>query len=730
MKTTLPIKCDICYQPTDKGENTSKCIECKEKFHLHCQNNFYNTNHSNYKCYKCVNNTYDKRCVVCNLQGGVMLNCNDENHFIHSLCLSALKDYFFINEANGICMLNIRKLLKKRNRCAICHKKTYLGYHCNDCNIMFHPYCGFNKDFDVLKQTNDYNNNNINQISFPCNSKHMLYSNNIKLPHSMKIIVDDDEIEIANNEMESVYKEEESKESGYECFEGVNIYAQLKLYHNNDKNLTCNNDTVSNCNKNIIDIISTVNLKLLHKKVKQLNKDIYNKYNWLDVKLTKTKSENNIKKYNILTRYKRKNNNLHRINPNYFDWKITDPYFLDLSVFKLNKLFPKTDNSISNNSNTELKYILCQFNKKRQTFYSVYDISNMNVIKNINDDDYTLKDFLQKKRTNIQKQIRYVRGFKLNSLSTKILSLEKTINSNLSQTFLPFISSSSPTQISTLPFIDKELYIKEQMLSSIIQHNNKNINKIKISILKEQSPKTSTALLHSLNSENIYISITSRLITGVLSKSLSDFPLSNPNTIDLCECCVCFDFGLPSSSLNTVVYCDKCNVGIHPSCYGIQKIPEASYYCDKCTSKSKNIKCVLCDGQHGALKKIEHNLWAHVTCVLISNCYMFKDYVLMNSVEIFHDELSKLNEKEDKCEICFYKGELFKCKTCNKLYHFFCAYFEGYYLSIKYIDDLKYPRKSKVLLQVICCVCGEETGQWSMNDRLTQRFIRKKLYQK
>jgi hypothetical protein len=109
---------------------------------------------------------------------------------------------------------------------------------------------------------------------------------------------------------------------------------------------------------------------------------------------------------------------------------------------------------------------------------------------------------------------------------------------------------------------------------------------------------------------------------------------------------------------------------------------------------------------------------------------MFKDYVLMDSVEIFHDKLYKLNEKEVKCEICLNKGELFKCKTCNKSYHFFCAYFEGYYLSIKYIDDVKYPRKSKVLLQVICCVCGEETGQWSMNDRLMQGYIRKKLYQK
>ena len=489
MKTTLPIKCDICYQPIDKGENTSKCIECKEKFHLQCQNNFYNTNHSNYKCYKCDNNTYDKRCVVCNLQGGVMLNCNDENHFIHVLCLNALKDYFFVNEANGICMLNIRKLLRKRNRCAICNKKTYLGYHCNNCNIIFHPYCGFNKDFDILKQTN--NDNNINQISFPCNSKHMLYCNT-NIPHCMKIIVDDDEIEISNdNETESIYKEEESKESGYECFEGVNIYAQLKLYHN-DKSLKCN-AIVSNCNKDIIDIISTVNLKLLHKKVRQLNKGIYNKYNWLDVKLTKTKSENDMKRNNILTRYNRKNNNLQRINPNYFDWKITDPYFLDLSVFKLNKLFPKTNNSISINSKTELKYILCQFNKKRQTFYSVYDVSKISIndIKNINKDDYTSSDFLQKKRTNIQKQIRYVRGFKLNSLSTKILSLERTINSNLSRTFLPIVSSSSPTQISTLPFIDKELYIKEKMLSSIIQHNNTNITKIKINILKEQSPKTS-----------------------------------------------------------------------------------------------------------------------------------------------------------------------------------------------------------------------------------------------
>ena len=154
-------------------------------------------------------------------------------------------------------------------------------------------------------------------------------------------------------------------------------------------------------------------------------------------------------------------------------------------------------------------------------------------------------------------------------------------------------------------------------------------------------------------------------------------------------------------------------------------IPEKEYLCDICKSKYKNVRCVLCNRKNGAFKRIDRGNYAHVTCILLSNYYKFTDYALMDSVSQIGNFINT-----EQCESCKHFGEVFICRTCGKKYHFFCAYFNGFYLLMRYKEDERYPFGRKGVVEIICCTCGEKTGQWTEEDRKEQEKIRKGLYMK
>lgn len=178
------------------------------------------------------------------------------------------------------------------------------------------------------------------------------------------------------------------------------------------------------------------------------------------------------------------------------------------------------------------------------------------------------------------------------------------------------------------------------------------------------------------------------------------------------ECCICFKiFNEDDEKLkNPLVYCEKCNVSVHAKCYGIQGKLERNikFVCDLCKryhnlNQRENIKCALCLSPNGAMKMIDDENWAHVTCIFLSRKYYFKDYLMMNTVVKLESANGLLENSVSNniCVICRNKGgELTKCEKCNSWYHFFCAYFDGANIKFDYnerknlnnqmlIDDLK-----------------------------------------
>jgi hypothetical protein len=126
----------------------------------------------------------------------------------------------------------------------------------------------------------------------------------------------------------------------------------------------------------------------------------------------------------------------------------------------------------------------------------------------------------------------------------------------------------------------------------------------------------------------------------------------------LCQVC----YGGESEESNQILYCDRCNVPVHQSCYGIPNIPEGDFYCDLCEAlhdHSANNKkkqaalfkeamfCVLCGLRHGAMKPVvevssrgkrqrssfeednEKQLprqWVHVNCAMLSPNILIQNY--------------------------------------------------------------------------------------------------------
>ena len=82
----------------------------------------------------------------------------------------------------------------------------------------------------------------------------------------------------------------------------------------------------------------------------------------------------------------------------------------------------------------------------------------------------------------------------------------------------------------------------------------------------------------------------------------------------LCQVCMNGE----SSDHDQILYCDRCNIAVHQSCYGVQEVPEGDFFCELCASlneitgsgKSKrqreryaSIYCSLCGMRGGALKQ-------------------------------------------------------------------------------------------------------------------------------
>ena len=382
-------------------------------------------------------------------------------------------------------------------------------------------------------------------------------------------------------------------------------------------------------------------------------------------------------------------------------------------------------NSINDNKKLkELKFI----SQKRGELNINLNQLNFNTI---NENDKT--------KFNILKKLKFLKGVKLNRLSKVILNIE-------SQTNYP--------KENTYNFIEESIYSKKKMLSIIKEKIKIIISKIKTEyekdIINMQNRKKNDIefknIINNYNSLKIFTKLSYHLINGIKTKTyksiMDNIIIKNPEKKNITnikeyitnqykndsECCICFDININIEEV--IIFCDKCNASYHSTCYGIKDIKDLSkeiYYCDKCKYELKNyykekeIKCFLCNCSHGALKFFsKENYFAHITCVLISDFFIFNDFTNLNSLNVIKDLKNYFFEK---CNVCnSNNGEVFKCNCCGKFYHFFCIYFDG--------GDIEFEKNNmRLRLNLIIKRCKNDY-EWNTNYRIEQIEVRKLIYQK
>ena len=149
-----------------------------------------------------------------------------------------------------------------------------------------------------------------------------------------------------------------------------------------------------------------------------------------------------------------------------------------------------------------------------------------------------------------------------------------------------------------------------------------------------------------------------------------------------------------------ILLCDGCDVQVHKSCYGIQKIPDGEWLCAGCEDGVSNLiengrgMCALCPTPKGALARIKPKSkfstnWrapgyhAHVVCALTLPEISFSKAVdndkkaLESGSSVLRIDASKLTSSRMtlKCEICEEEGACTQCamKKCYKAFHPLCA---------------------------------------------------------
>eukprot|EP00268_Persea_americana_P028110 TRINITY_DN27341_c0_g1_i5.p1 TRINITY_DN27341_c0_g1~~TRINITY_DN27341_c0_g1_i5.p1 ORF type:complete len:1728 (+),score=355.07 TRINITY_DN27341_c0_g1_i5:389-5185(+) len=103
-------------------------------------------------------------------------------------------------------------------------------------------------------------------------------------------------------------------------------------------------------------------------------------------------------------------------------------------------------------------------------------------------------------------------------------------------------------------------------------------------------------------------------IAGDNQDHLVDLSLPNPKRSSIKEsrsnafvkdldifCCVCGSSN--NDEFNRLLECSCCLIRVHQACYGVSKAPKGCWCCRPCRTKSKNIACVLCGYEGGAMTR-------------------------------------------------------------------------------------------------------------------------------
>ena len=263
----------------------------------------------------------------------------------------------------------------------------------------------------------------------------------------------------------------------------------------------------------------------------------------------------------------------------------------------------------------------------------------------------------------------------------------------------------------------------DEILSEILSHQNKlvslisssNVNKTAFrNLLKSDNfHSTQEEICHAesklINSYKFHSHM--QIIRHCLSRGVRDVELKpKPPVVqsilineekepeeEYTVCCVCFDG--EANELNPIVFCERCNISVHKTCYGISSIPDEDWNCDLCVSikqqklgKKYEERCILCPVEGGALKNTEDGRWGHVTCTLWNPDVRMRRIEKMEPIE----HLVPAFENQEKlgaagvCSVCKQNSGLtLACKEpgCQFRIHPLCSWYNGNFMSVDAFGD-------------------------------------------
>eukprot|EP00388_Colpodella_angusta_P003521 GDKJ01012397.1.p1 GENE.GDKJ01012397.1~~GDKJ01012397.1.p1 ORF type:complete len:1364 (-),score=363.00 GDKJ01012397.1:59-4150(-) len=170
----------------------------------------------------------------------------------------------------------------------------------------------------------------------------------------------------------------------------------------------------------------------------------------------------------------------------------------------------------------------------------------------------------------------------------------------------------------------------------------------------------------------------------------------------VCDVCYCADNGAGDDQ---IVICDGCDAATHLSCSSIPKLPKGDWFCQYCTSFSKNPVlcgdrvCVVCPRRTGILFRTNEGMWCHPMCAhwlpnptvsdvevkeVVLNSNGSTKVVKNRHPTVFGSIITNTAHRERPCSVCQIAniGCLVNCSCCTTVYHPICARIVGMNLNM------------------------------------------------
>jgi hypothetical protein len=140
-----------------------------------------------------------------------------------------------------------------------------------------------------------------------------------------------------------------------------------------------------------------------------------------------------------------------------------------------------------------------------------------------------------------------------------------------------------------------------------------------------------------------------------------------------------------------IIYCDKCNVATHETCYAVKRVPAGAWLCDPCAAvlDTAALGCPACPAKGGALKRTRGGQWggwSHVVCTMFLPETGFLRPAELGEAAGF--DLIPVARRKLKCALCpaalRASGAKLQCHhgKCAKAFHPTCALRHGLALEL------------------------------------------------